>query len=78
MERSLAWNNKGNVTVDQVIFLQSKGQIVTGLLMVGLRGEKIVGSILDLKKHGSKNRAAQPLFDGGTRQRTHRYIYKRL
>jgi len=40
MERSLAWNNKGNATVDQVIFLQSKGQNVTGLSMGGLRGEK--------------------------------------
>jgi len=40
MERSLAWNNKGNATVDQVIFLRSKGQNVTGLSMGGLRGEK--------------------------------------
>jgi len=39
MKRSLAWNNKGNATVDQVILLQSKGQNVTGLLMGGLRGE---------------------------------------
>jgi len=39
---------------------------------------KIVGSIVDSKKHGSKNRAARPLFDGGTRQRTHRYVYKQL
>ena len=39
MERSLAWNNKGNAAVDQVIFLRSKGQNVTGLLMGGLRDE---------------------------------------
>jgi len=39
MERSLVWNNKGNATVDQVIFLRSKGQNVTGLLIGGLRGE---------------------------------------
>jgi len=40
IERSLAWNNKGNATMDQVIFLRSKGQNVNGLLMEGLRGEK--------------------------------------
>jgi len=39
---------------------------------------KIVGLIIVEKKHGSKNRAARPLFDGGTRQRTHRYVQKRL
>jgi len=39
IERSLAWNNKGNATVDQVIFLRSKGQNVTRLLMRGLRSE---------------------------------------
>ena len=39
MERSLVWNNKGNATVDQVIFLGSKGQNVTGLSMGGLCGE---------------------------------------
>ena len=39
MKRSLAWNNKGNATVDQVILLRSKGQNVTGLSMGGLRGE---------------------------------------
>jgi len=39
MERSLAWNNKGKATVDQVIFLRLKGQNVTGLLIGGLRGE---------------------------------------
>jgi len=39
MERSLAWNNKENVIVDQVIFLRLKGQNVTGLLMGGLRSE---------------------------------------
>jgi len=39
MERSLAWNNKGNATMDQVIFLRSKGQNVTGLLMGGLYSE---------------------------------------
>jgi len=46
IERSLAWNNKGNATVDQVIFLRSKGQNFTGLLMGGLHGE-IVGLIID-------------------------------
>jgi len=39
MERSLAWNNKENVIVDQVIFLRLKSQNVTGLLMGGLRSE---------------------------------------
>ena len=39
MERSLTWNNKGNATVDQVIFLQLKGQNVTRLLTGGLYGE---------------------------------------
>jgi len=39
MERTLVWNNKGNATVDQVIFLRLKGQNFTGLLMGGLYGE---------------------------------------
>jgi len=56
MERSLAWNNKGNATVDQIIFLRSKGQNVTGLLMGG-RGEK--SSDLLLIERSTVQRTAQ-------------------
>jgi len=62
MERSLAWNNKGKATVDQVIFLRSKGQNVTGLSMGGLHGEKSSDQLLI-----ERSSAAQPLFDSGTR-----------
>jgi len=46
--------------------------------MGGFRGEIVVVEFELNGSDGSKNRAARPLFDGGTRQRMHRYVQKRL